>query len=99
MIIKGYINIQRLEQPNGKVSFCTGSDIHPEEESAKRCASKNTVGQVYVAFEYEPEIKRTRDMRGYHAEKQMEDERLSERIGEKVKRKYQRKTKEQVQED
>lgn len=94
MIIKGYINIQRLEQPNGKIAFYTGSDIHLDEESAKKCSSKRTVGQVYIAFEYEPEIKQTRDMRGFYAEKQMEDERLSERIGEKIKRKYQRKIKE-----
>lgn len=96
-VIKGFINIQKVD--NGKLSFYTGADIHPDEASAKSCASKNTIGQVYLAFEYEPDTKRTRDMRGYYAEKQMEERRLSERIGEKVKRKYQRKIKEDIQKD
>jgi len=95
MIIKGFINIQNVTNTSGKTQVYTGGDIHATEEAAKLIANKNTIGQIYIAFEYEPEAKRTRDMRAYYGEKELEEGRFSERIGVKAKRKYTRKVKEE----
>ena len=45
---KGWINIQR----NPKGGFYTGGDIHDDVETAKRFATKNTLCQQFIAFEY-----------------------------------------------
>ena len=83
MVIKGYVNIQMVEN-RGKVSFYTGCDIHPDIESAKRVASKNTVQQVYIAFDTEDsKQKRERDMTDYHAKKEETEQLLQERVREK----------------
>ncbi len=46
-VIKGFINIQA----NPKGGFYTAADIHDTVEKAKAVASKQTITQVYIAFE------------------------------------------------
>lgn len=91
MVIKGYINIQRCETTPGRVSFYTGADIHLDEESAKKFASKNTIAQVYIAFETDPKIKREKDMTEFYAKKEETEERVQKRVREKSKRTYRKK--------
>lgn len=87
MVIKGYVNIQRLEHA-GRVSYYTGSDIHADIDSAKRVANKNTVLQIYIAFDTEDMTvhRRERDMTEYYAKKELAEERVQIRAGEKSKR-------------
>lgn len=83
MVIKGYINIQMVEV-RGKVSFYTGCDIHPDLDTAKRVAGKNTIQQLYIAFDTEDtKVKRERDMTDYHAKKEETEQLLQERVREK----------------
>lgn len=47
-IIEGWVNVQKHEYRPKKFVFYTGGDIHETQEEAKRVATKQTVGQVFI---------------------------------------------------
>lgn len=50
VVVEGWVNIQTSKSKRGEVGYFCGGDIHPTQESAKRVASANTIGQAFLSL-------------------------------------------------